>query len=120
MSTATGPSPASSPNCEGSSPYLCCDAKAAHGLREARDALVDLVRRHARVGQPQRVAAAVEQEVRALDEQHLALRRGLLQLGHVDLLGQLHPHEVAALRTREAGLGELALQRGADRVAALA
>src|SRR3954463_4236230 len=106
MSTATGPSPASSPNCEGSSPYLCRDAKAAHGVSEARDALVDLLRRHARVGQPQRVQAAVEQEVRALDEQHLALGRRLLQLGDVDVLRQLHPHEVAALRARVAGLGE--------------
>ena len=50
----------------------------------------------------------------------LALGGGLLQLGDVDRLGQLDPHEVAALRRGEARLGELALERGDERVAALA
>ena len=76
--------------------------------------------RHAGVGQAQRVLAALEQEVGALDEQHVALGRGLLELGHVDRLGQLHPHEVAALGARELRLGQLALERGDDRVAAVA
>ena len=57
------------------------------GLGELGDALVDLLRGHARVREAQRVLAALEQEVGALDEQHVALGRGLLELGHVDPSG---------------------------------
>jgi hypothetical protein len=87
--------------------------------RQPPDALVDLVRRHAGVGQAQRVAPALEQEVRALDEGH-ALVLGLVEDAvDVDLLGQLDPHEVAALRRLVARLRQLAGQRLGEHADAL-
>ena len=48
-------------------------ASSARAAARRAIALVDLVRRDARVGDAQRALAALEQEVRALDEQHAAL-----------------------------------------------
>ena len=45
------------------------------GLGDARDGLLDLVRRHGGVGDPKRALAALDQEVGALDEDHAALAR---------------------------------------------
>ena len=86
-------------------------AQAVVGLGQAADALVDLLGRDAGVGQAQRVAPALEQEVRALDEGHAALAGGGEELVDVGALGQLDPHEVAALGRDEARVGQVALQR---------
>ena len=69
------------------------------GLGEARDALVDLVGVTPEYASRSVFAPALEQEVGALDERHAALlaAAGNSEL-HVDLLGQLDPHEVAARR----------------------
>src|SRR3954470_14480901 len=75
----------------------CSSAQRAQRFGEAPDALVDLVGGDAGVGESQRVLAALEQEVRALDELHAARRRRFEQLGDVGALGQLDPHEVAAV-----------------------
>src|SRR4051812_41424977 len=96
------------------------DAERARRLGQPRDALVDLLRGDPGEGEAQRVLPALEQEVGALDEQHPALPRRVLESRDVVALGQLHPHEVAALRWAEARLGQLALERGDERVAPLA
>src|SRR6185369_14499044 len=70
-------------------------------LGEQPYTLVDLVRSHRRVGQPYRVVTALEQEVAALDHGHAAGRRLGYQQVDLDVLGQLDPEEVAAVRLDE-------------------
>src|SRR3954464_11150114 len=73
--TATPRSPPSyrSPNCDASGPYLRRGSKTADGFGKARDAFLDLLRGHAGVRESQRVRAALEQEVGATAEDHLAV-----------------------------------------------
>ena len=76
-------------------------------------------RRSASASRPSRrgaaCSAALEQEVGALDELHAALGRGGEERVDVDALGQLDPHEVAALGRDEVRLGEVALERRGQR-----
>src|SRR4051812_8422594 len=62
-------------------------ADGAVRLGEALDALVDLVRGDAGVGEAQRVVPALEEELGALDELHVARRRLGEHRGDVRALG---------------------------------
>src|SRR5690349_1282297 len=72
--------------------------------RESADPLVDLVGGYRRVRQAQRVAAALDQEVAALHHRYAALGGRWQQLVDVDVLGQLDPQEVPAVRLGEPGV----------------
>src|SRR5436309_1523775 len=65
------------------------DLEGADGVGQPIDALLDLLHGHARVGQAQRVLAALEQEVTALDERDLALGRGTEHGADIGAVGQL-------------------------------
>src|SRR5664279_3270870 len=86
---------------------------------QALDAFVDLLWRDARVCESQARLAAVEHEVRALDELNATLGGSIEQSIHVRASRQLDPHEVATLRIDEAGVWELAAQRLRERPGAL-
>src|SRR3712207_7147383 len=55
--------------------------------------------------------SALHEEVGALDELDAAVGGSRLELGDLDLLGELDPHEVAALRRGEASLRDVLFQR---------
>src|SRR4051812_48878541 len=78
---------------------------------EPAHALLDLVGGDRREGQPHRAAAAVEQEVGALDDGHALLHRGREQLVDVHVGGQVDPEEVAAVRLGEGRAGDVLAQR---------
>ena len=81
----------------------------AHRVGQARHALVDLVGRHAGVGQPQGVLAALEQEVRARHDSHAAsLAASRKSASTSMLLGQLDPEEVAAVGRAKRASGSCA------------
>ncbi len=80
-------------------------------LRQPADALVDLVGSDRRERQPQRVLAALEQEVAALDDGHAPAGRLRQQLVDVDVLGQVDPEEVAAVRLGELHARDVLAQR---------
>ena len=89
-------------------------------LGQPRDALLDLLGRDPRVGEAQRVLAALEQEVGALDERDARARRLRRRARCTSVPSrQRDPHEVAALRRDELGLGQLAAQRLGERPRAL-
>src|SRR5437899_1009693 len=105
-------SPASRPRARSSSRRIDGGRGREPGVRlsEALDALLDLRRRDAGVGQAQARLSAVEHEVAALDELDAALGSGGEQGIDARAAWQLDPEEVAALRSDETGVGKLASQ----------
>src|SRR6266511_4207551 len=95
------------------------DAHRRDGVCQPAYPFVDALRDNRGVRQPQRVLAAFEQEVAALDHGHVALGRRRQQLRDLDIVGQLDPEEVAAVRLGEAYAWDVLAQRGGEPARAL-
>src|SRR5699024_6543441 len=88
-------------------------------LREPLHALVDLVRGHSGVGEPDGVLRVVDEEVTALDDLHAALGGRLEQRVTIHPLGECHPHVVTAVGLSELGVGQVGAQTLREQAGAL-